>query len=73
MDFLVARYGEFILLKPRFNARTALLWGAPVGLLVVGGVVAFGVFRRRKSQASDAGALSHDEEVVLKEILSDKR
>ena len=34
MDFLVARYGEFILLKPRFNAQTALLWAAPVVLLV---------------------------------------
>ena len=36
MDFLVARYGEFILLKPRLSAQTALLWAAPVVLLVLG-------------------------------------
>src|SRR5688572_9028291 len=32
MDFLVARYGEFVLLKPRFNANTALLWLTPFAL-----------------------------------------
>jgi cytochrome c-type biogenesis protein CcmH len=48
MDFLVDRYGQFILLKPRFNAYTALLWAAPVVLLVLGGAAAFGVMRRRR-------------------------
>ena len=33
IDFVVARYGEFVLLKPRFNLRNALLWGTPVLLL----------------------------------------
>src|SRR5512145_251009 len=36
IDFLVARYGEFVLLKPRFQWHTAVLWMAPPVLLVLG-------------------------------------
>src|SRR5262245_14950460 len=36
LDFLTARYGEFVLLKPRLAWHTALLWGAPPALLVIG-------------------------------------
>src|SRR6195256_2677926 len=39
LDFLVARYGEFVLLKPRFEWRTALLWLTPFGVLLIGGVM----------------------------------
>ena len=72
IDFLVARYGEFILLTPRFSARTALLWAAPVVLLVVGGVAAFGVIRRRKGSPALPTSLSRDETVELDRILSDR-
>ena len=37
IDFLVARYGEFVLLKPRLNAHTVLLWLAPFAVVVAGG------------------------------------
>ena len=37
LDFLTARYGEFVLLKPRFGWDTALLWLAPAGVLLAGG------------------------------------
>lgn len=47
LDFLVARYGEFVLLKPRLSWRTLILWLAPLGLLA-GGVVATGLFWRRR-------------------------
>ncbi|TJV27845.1 MAG: cytochrome c-type biogenesis protein CcmH, partial [Mesorhizobium sp.] len=33
IDYIVSRYGEFVLLKPRFSLRNALLWGTPVLLL----------------------------------------
>ena len=36
VDFLVARYGEFVLLKPRFAWRTAVLWGLPPAVLLLG-------------------------------------
>src|SRR5438477_6443849 len=35
IDFLVARYGEFVLLKPRVSAHTLLLWLAPLAVLVI--------------------------------------
>jgi cytochrome c-type biogenesis protein CcmH len=46
--FLVARYGEFILLTPRFDARTILLWGAPILVLLAGGIGVFVTIRRRR-------------------------
>jgi cytochrome c-type biogenesis protein CcmH len=46
-DYLVARYGEFILFKPRFNARTAWLWAAPGVLLLAGLGIAVQIVRRR--------------------------
>jgi cytochrome c-type biogenesis protein CcmH len=73
MDFLVARYGEFILLKPRFSVETALLWAAPVVLLVVGGVAAFGVMRRRGSTEQLTASLTDQEKEKLKRALSDSK
>jgi cytochrome c-type biogenesis protein CcmH len=46
--FLVARYGEFILLTPQFGARTILLWAAPVLVLLAGGIGVFVALRRRR-------------------------
>jgi cytochrome c-type biogenesis protein CcmH len=46
-DYLVARYGDFILFKPRFNLRTLWLWAAPGVLLLVGLGVAVRVLRQR--------------------------
>ena len=46
-DFMVARYGEFILFRPRFSARNAWLWLLPALLLAVGTVVAVRILRQR--------------------------
>jgi len=48
IDFLVARYGEFILLRPPFGASTVLLWAVAPAVLIIGGIVAIFVFRRRR-------------------------
>jgi cytochrome c-type biogenesis protein CcmH len=50
-DHLSARYGEFILFRPQFNARTAWLWAAPVVLLLLGLVIAVRVIRGRTARA----------------------
>jgi cytochrome c-type biogenesis protein CcmH len=55
LDLLVARYGEFVLLRPRLSWHTAALWGIPPGLLLVG-VVVLVVAGRRRGQA--AGSLN---------------
>jgi cytochrome c-type biogenesis protein CcmH len=51
VDFLVSSYGEFVLLKPRVEWRTALLWALPPGILPVGVLVlwSLGSLARRRS------------------------
>ncbi len=46
-DFLVARYGEFVLYQPRVEPATWLLWFGPIALFAVGGATIFFVVRRR--------------------------
>src|SRR5689334_10284450 len=50
MDFLVARYGEFVLLKPRFNQHTVVLWLLPPLALMAGGI-ALWVYSDRRRRA----------------------
>ena len=71
--FLVARYGEFVLLRPRFKPGTILLWLAP--LLLLGGAAAYLVRARRREPVS-AGApppLSPEERKRLGDLLADER
>jgi cytochrome c-type biogenesis protein CcmH len=60
IDFLVARYGEFVLLKPRLSWRTALLWLAPFAIVLIG-AIGFLVGGRR-ARAPSAERLSAEEE-----------
>jgi len=46
-DFLVLRYGEFALYRPRVSGKTLILWIAPFFLLIIGGVIIFRVLRDR--------------------------
>lgn len=66
--FVVARYGEFVLLKPAFSLRNALLWAAPVVILLAGG--SFLLLRRRAAR-TPAKALTAEEEKRLREVLGD--
>src|SRR2546423_4084033 len=52
IDFLVARYGEFVLLKPRFTPHTLLLWLLPP-LALVGGGLALWLYSRRRANAGN--------------------
>ena len=69
LDFLIARYGEFVLLRPRFSPHTALLWLTPLGVLVIG---ALGIAMSARRQRSSEGNLTADEEGRLAEILERK-
>jgi cytochrome c-type biogenesis protein CcmH len=70
LDFLVARYGEFVLLKPRFKSETLLLWLLPPLVLIGGGLVLW-THGRRKAQAQPDSAfkLSADEEERLRQLV----
>lgn len=65
-DFLVARYGQFVLLKPPFDAGNLALWLGPFAILLLGG----GLLASRLRQAPAAPPLSEDEEKRLADLLA---
>ncbi len=66
--YVVARYGEFVLLKPTFSVRNALLWATPALILLAGSGF---LLMRRRAAASTSGNLSEAEEARLREIMRD--
>ena len=66
-DFLVARYGEFVLLRPRAHGVGLLLWVLPPALLLIAGAGLFLAFRRRPD-ARGTERLSAEEEAALKAL-----
>ncbi|MDG9978083.1 cytochrome c-type biogenesis protein [Ectopseudomonas oleovorans] len=71
IDFLVSRYGDFVLYKPPLTSRTLLLWYGPAGMLVIGFAVLGVILLRRRSQNKDrsAAGLSVDEQARLAALL----
>ena len=67
-DYLVARYGQFILLKPPFEPQTLLLWGTPLLVLALGGI-AMAFAARRRPTRDPARPLSESEQRRLDELL----
>ena len=73
LDFLVARYGEFVLLKPRFSVANLVLWAAPLLGLLGGFLLALRYFRRREEEKEPASAeLTAAEHEKLTKILGDR-
>ena len=71
LDFMVARYGDFVLYKPALTGKTAVLWFGPLALLV-GGMVVIGVIvgrRRRTEQTEGSDTLSVEERKRLDTLL----
>jgi cytochrome c-type biogenesis protein CcmH len=70
VDFMVARYGEFVLLKPRVSWHTAILWGAPLMILIAGlFAIGFSVLRRSSGPAlPEVAKLSEGERQKLSAI-----
>jgi cytochrome c-type biogenesis protein CcmH len=66
---LVARYGDFVLYKPPVQSNTALLWGGPPALLVVGAVFWRLAQRRSKAAAQNMGSPSQSQNDVAKKLL----
>lgn len=72
LDFLVARYGEFVLLKPRFERQTMLLWLLAPLLLAGGGFALWRQIRRRSQNGTDVTPpLTPEEEARLAALMSD--
>jgi cytochrome c-type biogenesis protein CcmH len=73
LDFLVARYGEFVLLKPRLEWHTAVLWLGPPALLLGGGFAIFFFVRRKgatvRFDSNESAELTPSEEARLADLL----
>lgn len=69
LDFMHARYGDFILYRPRLDAGTALLWFGPLGLLLAAGLAWLAVVRARRP----AVVLSEEEQARLARLLGTER
>jgi cytochrome c-type biogenesis protein CcmH len=74
MDFLVARYGEFVLLKPRLNSHTWLLWFLTPLALAVGGIALWMHGRRRARVGAEQDAavlhLTPEEEARINQLIA---
>ncbi|MGU3492765.1 cytochrome c-type biogenesis protein [Xanthobacteraceae bacterium A53D] len=68
LDFLVVRYGEFVLMRPVFSARNALLWGTPFVVLLIGGIAVYATFRRRA--APDVQTWTAEDEARVQSLLA---
>jgi cytochrome c-type biogenesis protein CcmH len=69
IEYLVARYGDFVLLRPRFSAQNAVLWATPIVVLVLGGMLVAASMSRRRGTAADASPLTPEEETRVKALL----
>jgi cytochrome c-type biogenesis protein CcmH len=70
LDFLTSRYGEFVLLKPSLSWQNALLWLAPILVLIAGAGGLVSMARRRRTVAITSVPLSHDEERRVHEAIN---
>jgi len=68
LDYLVARYGNFVLLEPPVEPSTWLLWAAPPLVLLLGGLLVLAALRQRR-RAAEPAPLSDEEQRRLEDIL----
>ena len=71
VDFMVARYGDFVLYRPRVSSLTYILWFGPAFLLLIGVFVVVMVLRKKAPEKS-LESLSNDQKSQLDNILKDK-
>ncbi|MGF1628943.1 MAG: cytochrome c-type biogenesis protein [Kiloniellaceae bacterium] len=71
-DYLVARYGDFVLLRPPMKPTTYLLWFGPFVVLLLGVVAVFVYFRGQRTAAAMPPALNAEEEVRLARLLAEE-
>lgn len=69
IDFVVGRYGEYVLLRPTGQGSNLILWGAPLALLLLGGGVAASYVLRQRRSVAAGERLDADEQARLAELL----
>ena len=72
-QFMFERYGDFIFYRPRLRADTFLLWFGPIIFLLIGGFVAYGIFRRAKALSESEISFDESQREELNELLGEKQ
>ena len=72
IQFMFERYGDFILFRPRLTAGTVLLWFGPLLFLLIGGLIAFGIWRRARKISDTDTELDKTQQERLERLLGDK-
>lgn len=72
VDYLVSRYGDFVLYKPPVTTRTLILWYGPAGLLAGGALLLLLIVRRRRRYDASNAELSPEERARLTALLNSK-
>ena len=70
MEFMVTRYGDFVLYRPQFNSMTFLLWVGPFIIFVIGLTILVSFVRQRKSVV--VTDISNEDKEKLKQLLKDE-
>ncbi len=70
-QFMYDRYGDFIFYQPRLRAETILLWFGPLLFLLIGGLIAFTVWRKAKSYEEKSSSLDDEQQSRLRKLLDD--
>jgi cytochrome c-type biogenesis protein CcmH len=69
LDYIVARYGDYVLLRPPFKAETLVLWLGPAAVLLLAGAGVAEFLRRRRRAGLDAPPLNEDERRRLDRLI----
>ncbi|MEM7774184.1 MAG: cytochrome c-type biogenesis protein [Pseudomonadota bacterium] len=72
LDYVVSRYGKFVLLRPPFDMQTLLLWLAPLLLLIAALTYVYLAMRRGQAAVSSPAGLTADEQARVDQLLKDK-
>lgn len=71
MDYMVARYGDFVLYRPPVKATTALLWFGPIVLVLFGGYAFYRAARQRNASMVDDEPLTPEEQAMADRLLAE--
>ena len=71
-DYMVERYGDFVLYRPPFKATTALLWVGPFALIAIGAGIFFFMVRRRRAVQAPREEVSGKRRAELEKLLADR-
>lgn len=69
INFMTSRYGEFVLYKPKMEAKTYVLWLGPIGLLLIGLLIGFIFVRKQRISGAVEQEISAEEQAELDKLL----